>query len=61
MYFSVLPAGGDLRRQSGQVALVPEVAVEKRKSRHQHFPVGPAAGLAVNNHEINAALLNREL
>lgn len=44
---------------------MPEVAVEKRKSRPCHSspppppPAGLAAGLAINNSESNAAVLNR--
>lgn len=44
--------------------LMPEVAVEKRKSRSRHSPpppplAGPTAGLAINNSESNAAVLSR--
>lgn len=38
--------------------LMPEVAVEKRKSRPHHSPP-PPAGLAINNSESNAAVLNQ--
>lgn len=46
-----------------QWVLMPEVAVERRKSRPDRSSpppavAGPAAGLAVNNSESKAAVLN---